>query len=161
VQFPESPLHEKFAIFLLYRSWAAGEDLGEASKSHRAAVEKLVAGAKRTGEVATTYKHYRHDLYAQLLDDLGQQQEYYGFEDFVRMSGYLPRNLLVVLKQVTRWSLFFGDNPFRGSKMSLKAQREGVREAGEWFLSDAKGLGRVGEETQLAIRRLASLFREM
>ena len=95
------------------------------------------------------------------MNDLRLTQEYYGFREFVQMSGYLPRNLLVVLKQVTRWSLFLGEQPFRGDKVSLRAQREGVREASAWFLSDAKGLGRVGEETQFAIRRLASLFREM
>lgn len=160
VEFPESPLHEKFANFLVYRAWADGENLPEASKVIRRGVEQLLAGEKGD-KLAVTYKHYRLDLYAQLLDDLGMPQEYYGFDDFVRMSGYLPRNLLVVLKQITRWSLFLGDKPFRGTKISLKAQREGVREASAWFLSDSKGLGRLGEETQLAIRRLASLFRAM
>jgi hypothetical protein len=160
VRFDDSPLHEKFAIFLLYRAWADGENLLAAAKLTRAGVEALLAGAK-SGKLATTYKHYRYDLYAQLLDDLGMAQEYYGFDNFIRMSGYLPRNLLVLLKQVTRWSIFLGDRPFRGKKISLKAQYEGSREAGMWFLSEAKGLGRVGEETQLAIRRLASLFREM
>jgi hypothetical protein len=161
VQFPDSPLHEKFAIFLLYRAWADGKDLLAASRSNRAAVEQLMARAEKIGKMATTYKHYRHDLYAQLLADLGMPQEYFGFEEFVRMSGFLPRNLLVVLKQITRWSLFLGDEPFRGKRISFEAQLEGVREASLWFLSDAKGLGRVGEDTQLAIRRLAGLFREM
>jgi hypothetical protein len=161
VKFQGSPLHEKFAILLLYRAWADGEDLVEASTANRAPIERLLAGSAKSGKLATTYRHYRNDLYAQLLYDLGMAQEYYGFEDFVRMSGYLPRNLLVVLKQVTRWSLFLADNPFRGTKISLKAQREGVHEASAWFLSDAKGLGRIGEETQLSIRRLASLFRNM
>ncbi|HEV7503727.1 MAG TPA: hypothetical protein VGS07_02330 [Thermoanaerobaculia bacterium] len=161
VQFSASPLHEKFAIFLLYRAWADGADLVEASTKNRASVERLLAGAKNVGKLETAYKHYRHDLYAQLLAELKLPQEYYGFNEFVRMSGYLPRNLLVVLKQITRWSLFLAENPFRGEKISLKAQREGVREASTWFLSDAKSLGRVGEGAQLAIRRLASLFREM
>jgi hypothetical protein len=161
VSFPESPLHEKFAVLLLYRAWADGEELSGAAASVRAAVGGLLSGNEKSRKVATSYKHYRHDLYAQILNDLRLTQEYYGFREFVQMSGYLPRNLLVVLKQVTRWSLFLGEQPFRGDKVSLRAQREGVREASAWFLSDAKGLGRVGEETQFAIRRLASLFREM
>ncbi len=160
-QFPESPLVEKFAIFLLYRAWADGDNLVEASNLNRTKITRLLEGTERTGKLATTYKHYRHDLYAQLLADLGLPQEYYGFDEFVRMSGYLPRNLLVVLKQVTRWSLFLAEKPFGGDKISLRAQGEGVREASTWFLSDAKSLGRIGEETQLAIRRLASLFRDM
>jgi hypothetical protein len=161
VTFPKSPLHEKFAVFLLYRAWADGEELSGAAASVRVAVNGLLSGEEKSGKVATSYKHYRHDLYAQILNDLRLPQEYFGFREFVQMSGYLPRNLLVLLKQVTRWSLFLGEQPFRGDKVSLRAQREGVREASAWFLSDAKGLGRVGEETQFAIRRLASLFREM
>jgi hypothetical protein len=43
--------------------------------------------------------------------------------------------------------------------ISVKAQIEGVREASAWFLSDAKGLGRIGEETEFSIRRLGSFFR--
>lgn len=160
VQFPESPLHEKFAVFMLYRAWADKLDLLEVTTQARAGVERLVAGEKR-GRLATTYKHYKQDLYAQLLDDLNLPQEYYGLEEFVRMSGYLPRNLLVVLKQVTRWSLFLAERPFQGGRVSLHAQREGVREASAWFLSDSKGLGRVGDETQLAIKRLAGIFRDM
>jgi hypothetical protein len=161
VRFPESPLHEKFAVLLAYRSWADGEPLVEVAASNRMKIEQLSAGILKRGKLATAYKHNRADLYAQLLAELRLPQEYYGFQHFVRMSGYLPRNLLVVLKQVTRWSLFLAEKPFRGERISLRAQREGVREASAWFLSDAKGLGRLGEETQLAVRRLASLFRDM
>lgn len=158
---PESPLHEKFAVFLFYRAWADGGDLLGAADSITKDVRSLMEDKSGRGKINTTYKHYRHDLYAQLLNELRLPQEYSGLEDFVRMSGFLPRNLLVVLKQITRWSLFLGERPFQGDKISLRAQQEGIREASAWFLSDAKGLGRIGEETQFAIRRLASLFREM
>lgn len=161
VSVDDSPLHEKFAILLLYRAWADGENLGPAAKRIAHDVAQLRSMQETAGKLQTSYKHYRLDLYAQILADLRLPQEYVGLDDFIRMSGFLPRNLLVVLKQVTQWSLFQGETPFRGGVISLRAQREGVREASNWFLSDAKGLGRVGEEAQLAIRRLASLFREM
>jgi hypothetical protein len=161
LRYAQSPLHEKFALLLFYRAWANNERLDHAAKECRLRIDRLLNGKDKTGKLATTYKHYRHDLYSQIRNDFGEPQEYFGIEDFVRMSGYLPRNLLVVLKQVTRWSLFMGEQPFRGSRISLKAQAEGVREASAWFLSDAKGMGRIGESTQLAIRRLASLFRDM
>lgn len=161
VRFPDSPLHEKFAILLLYRAWADGRDLVPSARSNREGIKRLIAQQEDSQGLETTYKHYRHDLYAQLLDELGKPQEYYGLDDFIRMSGYLPRNLLVLLKQVTRWSLFLGEEPFRRTKISLKAQHEGVREASSWFLTDAKGLGRMGEDSQIAVRRLASLFRSM
>jgi hypothetical protein len=161
VQFPESPLHEKFAILLLYRDWADGEDLSKAALRNRKDVERLLAGDKSLTKISTAYGHQRRDLYAQLLKELGLPQEYHGFDHFVRMSGFLPRNLIVVLKQVTRWSLFLGEQPFGGQRISLKAQREGVREASAWFLGEAKSLGKIGDDTQRAVRRLGGLFGDM
>ena len=170
VSFSESPLHEKFAIFLLYRDWADGHNLVEAATLNRQNIQRLLGGSEDSRKVISnisdtkfvqSYDHYKHDLYAQVLEELGINQEYYGLDTFVALSGYLPRNLIVLLKQVTRWSTFFGEQPYRGGRVSLKAQSEGVREASEWFLSDAKGLGRIGDETELAIRRLGSLFRDM
>ena len=157
----ESPLHERFAILLLYRAWADGNALPAAAQSIRKSVQSLFAGQVEDTKLLTAYQHYKHDLYAQILDDLNIPQEYFGISDFIKMSGFLPRNLLVVLKQVTRWSLFLGEQPFRGTKVSTKAQQEGVREASSWFLSNSKGLGRLGEETQIAVRRLGSLLRDM
>jgi len=165
VRFPGSPLHEKFAILLLYRSWADGKDLRREAAENRHEVELLLEGStgdsNSSEKISTAYKHQRKDLYAQILKSLGLPQEYFGFDDFVLMSGFLPRNLIVLLKQITRWSLFLGEQPFAGEGISLKAQHEGVREASAWFFSEAKGLGQVGDDTQRAIRRLGGLFRDM
>ena len=161
LQFADSPLHEKFAIFLFYRGWASGRPLADSAQEAHDNTDALLQGVEGGGKIHTTYRHYRFDLYAQLLIDLGKHVEYYGLSDFVLMSGYLPRNLLVVLKQVVRWSMFLGDDPFGGSEISLTAQRRGVRDAGQWFLMDAKGLGPLGESTERAILRLGSLFRHM
>ena len=133
---------------------------GSLPRKSETTVQSLVDGIGSRG-IVTAYKHYRRDLYAQLVAALGRRPDYYGFHRFVLMSGYLPRNLLVILKQITRWSLFLGGRPFRGTPISLRAQREGVRDASDWFLSDAKGLGRVGDEANIAIARLGSLFRDM
>jgi hypothetical protein len=156
-----SPLHSKFGTFLLYREWAGGSDPLESARQIEVKLSSLAAGEGVDEKLVTTYKHYRHDLYAQLVDDLRLQQEYSGFNDFVMMSGYLPRNLLVVLKQVTRWSLFRGERPFTGGRVSVVAQTEGVREASSWFLGDSRGLGRIGDDTESAVRRLGSFFRQM
>jgi hypothetical protein len=165
VRFPQSPLHEKFAILLLYRSWADGKDLIREASLCRQAVEWLMEGGRgdsdELGKISTAYKHQKKDLYSQILKSLSISQEYFGFDEFVHMSGFLPRNLIVLLKQITRWSLFLGEQPFAGQGISLKAQHEGVREASTWFFSEAKGLGQVGDDTQRAIRRLGDLFRDM
>lgn len=157
----EDPLLEKFAVFLLYRAWSDGLDLLRAADEIRSDLQRLREEGPGRSKTAVTYKHYRADLYAQLLNDLREPQEYFGLDDFIRMSGFLPRNLLLAMKRSTRWSLFLGEEPFRKVPLSMRAQAEGIREASAWFLNDAKGLGRIGEETQIAIRRLGSLFREM
>lgn len=155
-----NPLHEKLSVFMFYRSWAARIELREAAVSARAAADSLKA-ATADSKLTTTFSHYKGDLYAQLLHELRRSQEYHGLQSFVSMSGYLPRNLLVLLKQVTRWALYLGEHPFRGEAISLRAQHEGVQEASSWFLNDSKGLGPIGHSVELSIRRLGSLFRDM
>lgn len=148
---PEDPLGEKYALLSYYRLWADGVDFDTAaSQAAEQASERLVPSSK----VRESYKHYRRDLYAQILHQLGLGQEYYGLDTFIQVSGYLPRNLLIVLKQVTRWALFLDDRPFQGGQVSLRAQTQGVLEASRWFLSDATGLGRLGADSQRSIRRL-------
>ena len=152
---PGDPIGEKFALLAYYRLWAKGENLNDA-------VMKAVGFASDRRNPDTkgyeSYKHYRKDLFAQFLKDLGIPQEYCGFGCFIDMSGYLPRNLLIVLKRVTRWALFVGDRPFHGGNVSLRAQYQGVKEASEWFLSDATGLGQIGADSQRAVRRLGDFL---
>ena len=160
LQFEADPLHEKFAILLLYRAWANGEHLRVSADAIHGKV-RLLLEARAPSDVVTAYRHYRQDLYAQILLALDLPSEYYGFARLVLMSGYLPRSLLVVLKQIARWSLFLGERPFGGSRVTLRAQDEGVRDASDWFLGDAKGLGRLGDDAELAVKRLGSVFRDM
>jgi hypothetical protein len=110
----QSPLHEKFALLLLYRAWADGEDLDSSARRISGEIEELVSGNDSKSRLSTSYKHYKSDLYAQIRNELRLPQEYVSFDSFVRMSGYLPRNLLVVLKQIARWSVFQGEQPFSG-----------------------------------------------
>jgi hypothetical protein len=152
----DAPLDEKFALFLFYRAWANGDDLGAAAERAARDTREYRTNTSAKTKTAITFRHYREDLYAQLLNELGLPQEYLGFDSFVRMSGFLPRNLLIVLKQVTRWSLFRDERAFKGGVVSLEAQRRGIREASAWFLADSKGLGRLGADTQTAIRRLGN-----
>lgn len=161
VRFPTSPLHEKLAILLLYRHWAGGDELPTVASEVRARVMSLLQDSQPDPKTKVTYKHYREDLYAQLLVSLKHSPEYYGLASFIRMSGYLPRNLIVLLKEVTRWSLFLGETPFRGSPVSLRAQRKGIAKASEWFMSDAKGIGRAGDDAVRAVRRLGNLFQHL
>ena len=124
VQVPDSPLHEKFAVFQLYRGWAKGRHLLETAQKNRGRT-RLLADGTAPERVRVSYEHFRHDLYAQLLNDLGRRPEYSGFEEFLRMSGYLPRNLLVTLKMMAQWAIYLGCEPFTSGGITYRSAEEG------------------------------------
>ena len=161
VRIPSRPLLEKVNIFFVYREWSRGRSL-------RAAAEQLLSTRSAPDSTGTVHptpaqrailKHYATDLRAQLNHDMAQPQTYSGIDQFITMSRGLPRNLLVMLKNIYRWSVFNGEQPFQGERISLESQRLGVREAADWFFEDAKPEGEEGESLQAAIRRLGEMFR--
>jgi hypothetical protein len=101
------------------------------------------------------------DMLAQLLRECDRKQQYLGFETFVEMSEGLPRNLLVILKSIVNWATFNGEQPFVGGRISIDSQREGAREAAEWFFDDARMPGSDGSTIRAGVSRLATLFREI
>ena len=159
---PEFPLVEKYGLFYFYRGWAKGDSPGmELAVSAGRVGRALVGEGPSNRRLSSSFKSYAPDLAAQLARDCRVDLHYAGLKTFIDMSGFLPRNLLIVLKQVTRWAFFLGERPFTltGEKISLRAQREGVRDASEWFYSDAKPLGDVGEYTHRGVSNLGSYLR--
>ena len=76
------------------------------------------------------------------------------------MSSGLPRHLLIVLKFVHNWSLFYGERPFEGKPIGFGAQRAGVLQAANWFFEDARAAGVNGRRVQAAVERLARFLHE-
>ena len=160
---PSRPLLEKVNAFLIYRAWADGKDLIEAAQEIIASrLEPDSDGVVLPNPAQrSVLDHYVTDLQAQLWNDMRRHQVYWGFEQFVTMSDGLPRNLLVILKNIYRWALFNGERPFRGGKISLESQYKGVLEATDWFLNDARPLGDDGIHVYDAIRRLGNFFHRL
>ena len=163
IQVPSRPLLEKVNALIIYRAWADGSDLVE--KAKEIIDERLPpddSGIVPPNETQQKIlEHYATDLKDQLLRDFRRPPIYAGVKDFIEMSDGLPRNLLVLLKNVYRWSMFKGEDPFRGGTISLVSQRMGVLEASNWFLSDAKPLGEEGVYVIDAIYRLGEMFRKL
>ena len=161
LRIPQRPLLEKANVLMLYRAWYRGLDLREVAESMRDqyALQQEEDPAKPTAAQSRVLHHFGTDLRAQMVRDMRQRQTYSGMDQFVAMSMPLPRNLLVILKNIYRWSMFRGEEPFRHGRISVEAQRLGVREAAEWFLADAKSMGREWEDVQQAIRRLGNMYR--
>ena len=158
---PSRPLLEKVNVFLIYRAWATGEDLVKTAAEMidaRFSADPSVVAQPNTAQQSVLL-HYTTDLKAQLCHDMRLGVVYAGIDQFITMSDGLPRNLLVILKNIYRWAVFNGEQPFQGGAISLESQRLGVREASEWFFADARPLGEDGEYVRDAISRLGDMFR--
>lgn len=161
LRFDAQPLIEKFALFQLYRHWARTGQLSEQVAQDIARQATLLRDGRGSKNLRVTFNHYRGDLLAQLLHENKAPIGHYGISNFILMSGYLPRNLLVTLKQITRWAIFQGEEPFRGKPISLEAQRRGISDSSAWFLKNARAIGVVGEENEAIITRIGSFLRAL
>lgn len=159
---PEHPLVEKLALLRFYQHWSAGKEPSVATAAAaRGYVTPLLTGSE-SAELANFFKQRKSDAIAQIYSEAGRQTAYAGFDELVSLSGFLPRNLLMTLKYVCHWAQFRGENVFRGAgQISERALSEGVLEASNWYLSDAKPLGTQGEECEIAIRRLGQYLRSI
>ena len=127
VRIPSSPLLEKANCLLIYRAWADGADLIETAQEiydTRPSTDGFGSIAPNAAQ-QSILDHYKSDLLAQLCNDRRGQVLYSGLDQFITMSGGLPRNLLVILKNVYKWAIFNGENPFTDHKISLDAQLKG------------------------------------
>jgi hypothetical protein len=158
LSYPDFPLFEKLNIFLFYQDWFSDGDLLKSSEVIRDSCKKYHEGSESKRH-KSALEHFKNDLIAQLLRECDKKQRYLGIDAFIDMSSGIPRNLLVLLKHITAWSLFYGEHPFRGDPISIKAQQAGVFEASDWFHRDARAVGGDGGLLQDSIGRLATLFR--
>jgi hypothetical protein len=86
---------------------------------------------------------------------------YAGFDSFVRMSAGVPRNLLVILRNIYKWSSFNGETPFRGSPIPISTQSEAIKQSAGFFFEEDARPGADVPDTQLAVERLAEFLREV
>lgn len=159
VSFPDHPLVEKLAVLRLYQFWSADRFVSE-DQAVRAAdyVRPLVSGSEGK-ELANYLAQRRSDAVAQVLHDVGREPSYAGFNQLVAMSGFLPRNLLMTLKYVTRWAIFYGEDPLSGvSQFSHRALTAGVLDAARWYFDDSKPDGLRGDQCDVALRRLGGFL---
>lgn len=157
---PDSPLLEKLAILKFYKEWNDSRSVTLATAEEARSYVQPLLTSTPSAELNNFLNLWKADLISQIYWENDRRQPYLGFDQFVDMSGFLPRSLLMILKYVTNWSVFFGERPFTGGgSISHEAQNAGVLDAARWFLSDAKPLGQEGEDCDRAIRRLGALLR--
>lgn len=160
VRYLEDPLVERTSIFLFYRAWARRKNLLQVADALSKGARRFVSGDENT-EHNEVLRHFGADVAAQLLRETKQKQRYIGFDTFVKMSSGLPRGLLTILKYVFTWSLFYGEQPFRSGRISVRAQTDGVAQASEWFFTEARAPGASGALVRDAMTRLGQLLRDI
>jgi hypothetical protein len=157
-----NPLLEKANTFLLYQDWYSRVNLITASVEIASECAEFMKNPNSRNRLQQALAHFKSDLVAQISRECNQKQLYLGFSTFVEMSDGLPKNLLIILKHIFKWSLFNDERPFsHGSLISIDSQRRGVKEASEWFYNDATMKGESAELIRSGIDRLATLFREV
>ena len=162
LQYPSLPLIEKVNIFLFYKAWSSNKNsLVEESRNISNDCDKYLKDQNDSKKYKSNVDHFKADLLSQLLRECNRDQKYYGLSTFIEMSWGVPRNLLVLLKNIYAWAIFLGETPFEGRPISIKAQNSGVIEASKWFFSDAKISGKEGRSVRDSINRLGNFFRDI
>lgn len=155
------PLLEKLNIFLLYRDWSdsASKLMMTAQSIKELADSYLVGGDRKSPKYGDVLAHFDSDLLAQLYRDCGHNVPYCGLDTLIHLSQGIPRNLIGILKQIYRRSLFSGEQPFVGGHViSVESQSLGVLDSAAWFWEDAQP-ETLGIEARESVEALAVLFR--
>ncbi|MBX3650859.1 MAG: hypothetical protein KF771_05750 [Burkholderiales bacterium] len=161
LSFDKYPLLEKVNILLFYQAWYEKRNLIKASKEISALCEKFIRSDSGAEKFSDKLSHFKSDLVAQLYRECkAERPTYASFETFVRMSQGIPRNLLVIVKNVFQWSSFNNERPFDGGLVSLESQRKGIAASSEWFWDDAQP-GDRGSEVKNSVTKIAEFFKEV
>lgn len=154
------PLLEKLNVLLIYKRWDAS-NLASISETIKNEASHFLSGNKaESAGYAQTLSHFKSDLLAQLYRECGRKVVYAGLSTLIHLSQGVPRNILGILKQIYRRSLFAGEHPFSGGTISIESQTEGVMDSAAWFWDDAQP-DSFGHEVREAVESLAVLFRSI
>ncbi len=157
----EYPLLEKLNVLTFYQEWYRSHDLMAAAREVQAACREFIETESKPKKYAQRLSHFKSDLLAQLYSECaGKRPVYAGFDTFIEMSQGVPRYLLTTLKNIFKWSVFYGEQPFSSHPISLRAQQKGIADSAEWFFEDAQS-DDAGPAVRNCVQRLAELFREV
>ncbi|MFT0472331.1 hypothetical protein ACMSI6_00010 [Pseudomonas antarctica] len=160
---PKAPLLEKLNIFMFYQDWYRGKPLLFSAKEIRKGCAAFIANDSAGRRHKRLYGHFSLDLLAQMYRDfkLSPTPMYSGFDAFVKMSAGVPRNLLVILRNVYKWSAFNGERPFYDRQIPISTQCEAVSQSAGFFFDEDARPGIDVPSTQNAVERLAEYLREV
>ncbi|MCS5506765.1 hypothetical protein [Curtobacterium flaccumfaciens] len=164
LNFEGREFYSRLAVLRFYIKWSESPSasLSELAIEAREFVGPLLSDSSATKEAMNFRALRRSDIEAQMYSDAGRALPYLGGDALIQMSGFIPRNLLMTLKYVMRWAMFYGETALEdGVGVSEQAQCDGVLEASRWFAQDAEPLGREGADCRRAIQRFGKLLQSI
>ena len=156
---PNYPILEKVNILLLYRKLTHLHDAVCVAQEIKTQCESFIKAENIKCAYRSVLDHFISDLAAQLRRENRARHLYLGLDNFITMSGGLPRVLLTTLRSIFDWSTYNGEDSLQSRRISIDAQYRGVREASEWFFNNIRKAGNDGFLIQSATDRLAQIFR--
>lgn len=166
LSYNEDVFIERTNLFVFYKEWKkkkrTKETLVELSKIVKNECERYIADKREKGKHHKVLDKYKNDIQDQLLRELRLEVFYLGIDNFIKMSSGMPRNLLIILKHIYRWSTFNDEKSFsNGNVVSITSQTKGLSEATKWFLNDARIKGDEENLVQLGLQRLGRFLQEL
>ncbi|MCA0948669.1 hypothetical protein [Shewanella chilikensis] len=161
----DMPLIEKAAVYCFYNDWNKNiqktnlpEYLIKASYNLKLEIQ-LYLDRPNNSRLHSVLEHYKIDFIAQLMPNQNVRYLYTGLKNIIKISDGFPRNLLTIFKDIFEYADFNGEKPFEKEKISRNSQIEGIIDATEWFINDARMTGDDGNKLKISIGRIAELFR--
>jgi hypothetical protein len=152
-------------VYCFYNDWNKNlskpeldKILTSSSKIIEAEVTKYLSNDGES-RIRGVLDHYKSDFLAQLTPNQNKRYLYSGLKNLIKVSDGFPRSLLTIFKHLFVYAEFNGEFPFEKGKITKKSQLEGVLEAAEWFVNDARMTGKDGNRLKVAISRLSEIFR--
>lgn len=152
----ESPITEKFVLFLFYQKWAKQKLIQYSTLQDLAkeAIQDYRINSKTTEE---KLKKFRADLLAQLAVENGViSYTYAGLKELITIADFNPRVFLTLMKLITEDCFYKGFNPYleENRNISVQSQYSGIIETAKWFISDIEVDGQEREQLASSINRL-------
>jgi len=157
----EYPLIEKTATFLLYKAWYSKKNLIEAAHEINEQIKQTLLFPDEKTSINKTLSHFQNDMVSQIYRECKRPQKYYGFSNLINLSNGLPRNLLILLKNIHKWAVFNGEKPFEGKPISISSQIEGIEESSHWFYTNSQLAHKFNADVQEGIKNLCELFSDI
>lgn len=155
------PFIERVNIFMFYRLWKSKKySLINASEIVKSSMLKYLDPKSTESEHKKIIEKFESDILAQLYSECSVNNVYSGFNILVELAHGIPRVLIVLLKNITKWSVFNGEKPFE-TPISIASQINGCKDTAEWFWSDVRYSALDDDKVKNCIGKLAELLREV